>query len=76
MGLHTGEVELLGDDVGGIAVHIAARALAQAGAGEILCSRTVKDLVAGPGSPSPTAAPAASRASPTPGSSTPWSRRC
>jgi class 3 adenylate cyclase len=47
VGLHTGEVELVGDDVGGIAVHIAARVLAQAGAGEVLCSRTVKDLVAG-----------------------------
>ena len=49
MGLHTGECELLGQDVGGIAVHIAARVLAQAGAGEILASRTVKDLVAGAG---------------------------
>jgi class 3 adenylate cyclase len=49
VGLHTGECELLGADIGGIAVHIAARVLAQAGAGEILCSRTVKDLVAGAG---------------------------
>ena len=49
VGLHTGECELLGEDLGGIAVHIAARVLAQAGAGEILCSRTVKDLVAGSG---------------------------
>ena len=49
LGLHTGECELLGEDLGGIAVHIAARVLAQAGAGEILCSRTVKDLVAGSG---------------------------
>ena len=49
VGLHTGECELLGDDIGGIAVHIAARVLAQAGAGELLCSRTVKDLVAGAG---------------------------
>jgi class 3 adenylate cyclase len=48
-GLHTGEVELLGDDIGGIAVHIAARVLGQAEAGEIVCSRTVKDLVAGAG---------------------------
>jgi class 3 adenylate cyclase len=46
VGLHTGEVELVGDDIGGIAVHIAARVLAQAGAREVLCSRTVKDLVA------------------------------
>jgi class 3 adenylate cyclase len=49
VGLHTGEVELVGDDIGGIAVHLAARVLAQAGAGEVLCSRTVKDLVAGAG---------------------------
>jgi class 3 adenylate cyclase len=47
VGLHTGEWELLGEDIGGIAVHIAARVLARAGAGEIWCSRTVKDLVAG-----------------------------
>jgi class 3 adenylate cyclase len=46
-GLHVGEVELRGDDVGGIAVHIAARILAAAGPGEILVSRTVHDLVAG-----------------------------
>jgi class 3 adenylate cyclase len=49
VGLHTGECELLGDDIGGIAVHIAARVLGHAGAGEIVCSRTVKDLVAGSG---------------------------
>ena len=46
-GLHTGEVELRGDDVGGIAVNIAARIMAAAGAGEIVVSRTVRDLVAG-----------------------------
>jgi class 3 adenylate cyclase len=45
-GLHAGEVELRGD-VGGIAVHIAARIMATAGAGEIVVSRTVHDLVAG-----------------------------
>jgi class 3 adenylate cyclase/pimeloyl-ACP methyl ester carboxylesterase len=49
VGLHTGEVELVGDHIRGIAVHIAARVLARADAGEILCSRTVKDLVAGSG---------------------------
>jgi class 3 adenylate cyclase len=49
VGLHTGEVELFDDDIGGIAVHIAARVMAAAGAGEIVCSRTVKDLVAGAG---------------------------
>ena len=46
-GLHAGEVELRGDDVAGIAVHIAARIMAEAGPGEILVSRTVHDLVAG-----------------------------
>jgi class 3 adenylate cyclase len=49
VGLHTGECELLDEDIGGIAVHIAARVLGRAGSGEILCSRTVKDLVAGSG---------------------------
>jgi class 3 adenylate cyclase len=46
-GLHAGEVELRGDDVGGIAVNIAARIMATASAGEIVVSRTVRDLVAG-----------------------------
>jgi class 3 adenylate cyclase len=46
-GLHAGEVEVRGDDVGGIAVHIAARILGEAAPGEILVSRTVRDLVAG-----------------------------
>jgi len=48
-GLHTGEIELIGDDVGGIAVHIGARVEAQAAPGEVLVSGTVKDLVAGSG---------------------------
>jgi pimeloyl-ACP methyl ester carboxylesterase/class 3 adenylate cyclase len=48
-GLHTGEIELLGDGVAGIAVHIAARVAALAGPGEVLTSNTVKDLVAGSG---------------------------
>jgi class 3 adenylate cyclase len=48
-GLHAGECELRGDDIGGIAVHIAARVSALAGAGEVLVSRTVRDLVAGSG---------------------------
>jgi len=48
-GLHTGEIELIGKDVGGIAVHIAARVLANAGANEVWTSRTVKDLVVGSG---------------------------
>ena len=46
-GIHTGEVELRGEDVSGIGVHIAARVADLAGAGELLVSRTVKDLVAG-----------------------------
>jgi class 3 adenylate cyclase len=48
-GLHSGEVEVMDHDVGGIAVHIAARVGALAGAGEVLVSSTVKDLVAGSG---------------------------
>lgn len=48
-GLHTGECELVGDDVGGVAIHIGARVAALAGAGEVLVSSTVKDLVAGSG---------------------------
>lgn len=48
-GLHTGECELMGDDVGGIAVHIGARVAASATAGQVLVSGTVKDLVAGSG---------------------------
>jgi class 3 adenylate cyclase len=47
--LHTGEVEVIGNDVGGIAVHIAARILGAADAGELLVSNTVKDLVVGSG---------------------------
>ena len=46
-GLHTGECERRGADIGGIAVHIGARVSLLAGAGEVLVSRTVKDLVAG-----------------------------
>jgi pimeloyl-ACP methyl ester carboxylesterase len=48
-GLHTGECEMIDDDVGGIAVHIGARVAALAGASEVLVSSTVKDLVAGSG---------------------------
>jgi class 3 adenylate cyclase/alpha-beta hydrolase superfamily lysophospholipase len=48
-GLHTGEIELIGDDVGGIAVHIGARVGASAAPGEVLVSGTVKDLVVGSG---------------------------
>jgi class 3 adenylate cyclase len=47
LGLHTGECEVRGDDLGGIAVNIAARVSSLAGPGEVLVSSTVKDLVAG-----------------------------
>ena len=46
-GVHTGEVELIGDDVGGMAVHLGARVSAKATAGEVLVSSTVRDLVVG-----------------------------
>lgn len=48
-GIHTGEVEQRGDDIGGIAVHIAARVQSIAHASEVIVSRTVADLVAGSG---------------------------
>jgi class 3 adenylate cyclase len=48
-GLHTGECELIGDDIGGVAVHVAARVGAVARPGEVLVSGTVKDLVLGSG---------------------------
>jgi class 3 adenylate cyclase len=48
-GLHTGEVEVMGDDIAGIAVNIGARVGAAAGPNEVLVSRTVTDLVAGSG---------------------------
>ena len=49
VGLHTGEIEMRGSDIGGIAVHIAARVSAVAGPGEIVVSSTVKELVVGSG---------------------------
>jgi len=49
VGLHSGEVELIGDDIGGIAVHLAARVGALAPPGQVQCSSSVKDLVAGSG---------------------------
>ena len=48
-GLHTGEIEIMADGVGGIAVHLGARVAAKAGAGEVLVSSTVRDLVSGSG---------------------------
>jgi class 3 adenylate cyclase len=49
VGLHTGEVEIRDDDIGGIAVHIAARIASLAGPGDVLASRTVRDLTTGSG---------------------------
>ncbi len=49
--VHTGEVELVGDDVRGIAVHVAARVVALAGAGEVLVTSTTADLLEGSGIP-------------------------
>jgi class 3 adenylate cyclase len=48
-GIHTGECELMDADIGGIAVHIAARILGEADGGDVLVSRTVRDLVVGSG---------------------------
>lgn len=48
-GLHTGEVEAMGDRISGICVHIGARVAAMAGAGEVLVTGTVKDVVTGSG---------------------------
>jgi class 3 adenylate cyclase len=45
--IHTGEIEVLDDDVGGIGVHIAARVLAEAGDGRIVVTRTVRELATG-----------------------------
>ncbi len=48
-GLHVGECEVVGDEIAGIAVHVGARVAGAAGAGEVLVSATVRDLVAGSG---------------------------
>lgn len=48
-GVHTGEIELRGEDIGGIAVHIAARVMSRAEPGQVLASSTVRDLVVGSG---------------------------
>jgi class 3 adenylate cyclase len=48
-GLHTGEIEIRGKDIGGIAVHAAARVMAYSESDEVLVSRVVTDLVAGAG---------------------------
>lgn len=48
-GVHTGEIEVIGDDAGGIALHVASRVVAEAGAGEVLATNTVRELCAGSG---------------------------
>ena len=48
-GVHTGEIELIGQDIGEIAVHVGSRICALAGPSEVLVSSTVKDLTAGSG---------------------------
>ena len=48
-GLHTGEVEVMGDDAGGIAMHVAARVVSEAAGGEVLTTSTVRELCAGSG---------------------------
>jgi class 3 adenylate cyclase len=49
IGLHTGECEVMGDDVAGMAVHIGARVLSKARPGEVLTTSVVRDLVVGSG---------------------------
>jgi class 3 adenylate cyclase/alpha-beta hydrolase superfamily lysophospholipase len=49
IGVHTGECEILGADVGGVGVHLAARVMSEAAPGEILVTGTVRDLVSGSG---------------------------
>jgi class 3 adenylate cyclase len=45
--IHTGEIQVRGDDIGGIGVHIASRVLAWAGSGQVVVTRTVRDLATG-----------------------------
>ena len=70
-GLHTGECEVRGDDIGGIAVHIGARVSALAGPNDVLVSSTLRDLVIGSGLSSRSAARTNSRACPANGTSSP-----
>ena len=70
-GLHTGECEVMGEDIGGIVVHIGARIAALAAPGEVLVSSTVKDSVAGSGLSFLDHGAKPSRASPTNGASIP-----
>lgn len=49
VGLHAGEIELIGEDVGGVAVYITERVMSPAGPGDILVSSTVRELAVGSG---------------------------
>jgi class 3 adenylate cyclase len=71
-GVHTGECEAMGDDLGGLAVHIGARVASMAASCEVLVSSTVKDLVVAPVSISPTPASTSSRACRGHGGCTGW----
>jgi class 3 adenylate cyclase len=70
-GLHTGECEVRGDDIGGIGVHIGARVTALAGPNDVLVSSTLRDLVIGSGLGSRSAVLTRSRACPANGASSP-----
>ena len=63
VGIHAGEVEMRGDDIAGMAVHIGARVAARAGPSEVLVSSTVREIVTGSRRSSPIAASTTSRAS-------------
>ena len=69
-GVHVGEIELQGDDIAGLAVHVSARIMGAAEADEVLVSRTVRDLTAGSGLRFEDRGTHASRVFPTIGSST------
>ena len=69
--MHTGECEVRGDDIGGIAVYIGARLSALAGPNEVLVSSTLRDLVIGSGLDSRDAALTISRACPGSGACSP-----
>ena len=74
-GLHTGECEVRGDDIGGIAVHIGARVSALAGPNDVLVSSTLRDLVIGSGLEFDDRGTHSSRACPASGISSPSPRR-
>lgn len=74
-GVHTGVIERMGDNVGGLAVHVGARVVAHANASEILVSSTVKDLTAGSGITYQSIGEREPKGCPSPGSCTASSRR-